>query len=624
MARETTPSAVPPTRGRRVLGPVCLGFSAALLLCSARLPYWYTHVSAPQYPNGLTVVVYPNRITGDVREIDSLNHYIGMRPLEQGAPLERRLAIPGLIIAALALLAAAVVPVRWAGWLILPALLLPLLFAGDLYWWLREYGLHLNPKAPLNHSVKPFIPALLGEGKIAQFHATAWFGIGFYLALAAGVLAAFGVWTRRHAVRAITKRALALATSLLLCGGTAEAKTMIVTQEPASLTIHEALAAAAPGDTIVVRGGIHRGAVRVTTPVTLVGEAGAVLEGGGVGTVVTIDAPGTLVRGFTIRGSGNVLSRDDAGLVIAAARVTVEGNRFEEVLFGVSLHHAPGSIVRGNTLRSQPLPVARRGDLIRVWYSDDVTIADNDIDGGRDLVLWFSQRIRVTGNRVRRSRYGLHFMYCNDAAVEANTLTDNSVGIYLMYSTRLRLLGNRMVRNRGPSGYGLGLKDMEETTVTDNLLAENRVGVFLEHASGVWSGNVIAANDVGLQVFPTAQANVLTGNSLIDNGEQVIVQGSGDASRNRWRGNYWSDYRGFDADGDGQGDVPYRAERLFERLIDRYPAFRLFAGSPAAQAIDLAARTFPLFAPRPLLVDDAPRMQPVMPAGLGRTGGRVP
>ena len=60
-----------------------MGFSAALLLCSARLPYWYTHVSAPQYPKGLTIVVYPDRIAGDVREIDSLIHYIGMRPLEQ-------------------------------------------------------------------------------------------------------------------------------------------------------------------------------------------------------------------------------------------------------------------------------------------------------------------------------------------------------------------------------------------------------------------------------------------------------------------------------------------------------------------------------------------------------------
>lgn len=600
-----------------------LGLGALLLLVSISQPYWHMRVAAPQYPKGLFLIVYPHRLAGDVREIDGLNHYIGMRPLAQGAPLERRLAIPGLVLAAMGLVAAAFAPRRWAWWLVLPALVLPALFTADLYWWLRDFGLHLNPHAPLNRAVKPFIPTLLGQGRIAQFQSVAWFGVGFYLATAAGVLALLGLWGRFRSVK--PARAVALAFVLIALGGTpgAQAQTRLVEAGRASSTLADVLASAAPGDTVIVRGGVHRGAFRIAVSLTLLGQEGAVLDGGGQGTVLTVTAPGSVIRGLTIRGSGTTLAREDAGVLVAAPSVTIEETQLKDVLFGAVLRRASGSRLRRNTFDSHALSVARRGDLIRVWYSDDVTIEENTVRGGRDIVLWFAQRLRITGNTVHGGRYGLHFMYCNDADVERNDLSENSVGVYLMYSAGLRLRHNRMIRNRGPSGYGLGLKDMEGTTVEENVIAENRVGVFLEHATGQWRGNVIADNDVGIYLFPTAAGNYWTTNNFIDNGEQVVTQGSVAAIRNRWEGNYWSDYRGFDADGDGRGDAPYRAEQLFERLTDHYPAFRFFAGSPAAQAVDFAARAFPLFAPRAKFADSMPRMRPLLPRlPLGAAGGR--
>ncbi|MDX1614375.1 MAG: hypothetical protein R3300_08700, partial [Candidatus Promineifilaceae bacterium] len=81
-------------------------------------------------------------------------------------------------------------------------------------------------------------------------------------------------------------------------------------------------------------------------------------------------------------------------------------------------------------------------------------------------------------------------------------------------------------------------------------------------------------------------------------------------------GNYWSDYAGYDADGDGVGDLPYEAERLFEYLLDREPALRLLRYSPVQQAVDLAAQAVPLVRPQPKLTDHAPLMVPTMPATL--------
>ena len=157
----------PSTTAQERVGSGALILAALALLGSLALTYWRMRVSAPQYPKGLTLIVYANRLDGDVHAIDMLNHYIGMRPLAHGALLERRLAIPGLSLAMVGLILAATVRRRWARWLAAPTLILPLLFAGDLYWWLRDYGLHLNPLALLNHSVFPFIPPLFGAGKIA-------------------------------------------------------------------------------------------------------------------------------------------------------------------------------------------------------------------------------------------------------------------------------------------------------------------------------------------------------------------------------------------------------------------------------------------------------------------------
>jgi ABC-type multidrug transport system ATPase subunit len=91
------------------------------------------------------------------------------------------------------------------------------------------------------------------------------------------------------------------------------------------------------------------------------------------------------------------------------------------------------------------------------------------------------------------------------------------------------------------------------------------------------------------------------------------------------RGNYWSDYRGYDLAEDGLGDLPYRSESLFENLMDRQPELRLFQFSPAQQAVDLAVRAFPVVKARPKLTDTAPLMQPLPPRALvGQPPVRAP
>jgi hypothetical protein len=71
----------------------------------------------------------------------------------------------------------------------MPALAVLVVFPADLYYWLREFGLNLDPKAPLSAMVKPFVPPIFGPGKIAQFGVESWPTLGYFAVLLASVLA---------------------------------------------------------------------------------------------------------------------------------------------------------------------------------------------------------------------------------------------------------------------------------------------------------------------------------------------------------------------------------------------------------------------------------------------------
>ena len=180
---------------------VLLGAAAVLLLVSMFLPYWKMTLHAPQYPSGLSVEVFVNRMTGDVAEIDGLNHYIGMRPLGEAAQLERAVSMVAVAFLVLLVLAAIYVHSPWAALLALPAILWPFIFIADMYYWMRNFGLNLDPTAPLSSSIEPFVPPILGSGMVGQFETVATFQIGLWLAFLAVVLILAGLYYQRRAYK---------------------------------------------------------------------------------------------------------------------------------------------------------------------------------------------------------------------------------------------------------------------------------------------------------------------------------------------------------------------------------------------------------------------------------------
>lgn len=184
-----------------LLPTVFLGLAAFCLLVSIFQPYWKMTLLAPQYPGGLKVQAYVNRLEGDVGEIDGLNHYIGMRPLGEAAQLERSLSIIIISVTALLVVAAIFIHTKWAALLALPALLFPAIFLGDMYFWLRNFGLNLDPTAALSGAIEPFVPPVLGEGLVGQFKTIAAPDNGLYLAAFASFLILLGLYFHRRAYK---------------------------------------------------------------------------------------------------------------------------------------------------------------------------------------------------------------------------------------------------------------------------------------------------------------------------------------------------------------------------------------------------------------------------------------
>jgi nitrous oxidase accessory protein len=397
--------------------------------------------------------------------------------------------------------------------------------------------------------------------------------------------------------------------------------------EPSSLQAR--IDSATPGSEVLVRG-VERGPIVVRKPLRVTGEPGAVIDGGGQGTVVVIASPGVFLSRLTLRGSGGELNTEDAGVYVTAPAAVLQDIEMEDVLFGINLKQAHGTIVRRVTMSGKDLPLSRRGDAVRVWYSDRVTLTEVTIRGMRDVLLWFSKESMLHALDVRDSRYGVHYMYADDTPLLNSHFEGNAVGAYVMYSTRVRIEGNRFLSHRGAVGVGLALKESDDVRVRGNLFAGNGTGIYVDGTplrqggQGEITGNVVAGNDVGLSLLSNVSGNTIWDNVFEANAQQIRVDG-GAQTHNVWqrngRGNYWSDYAGLDIDGDGVGDSPYRARRWFEGLGDVVPGARLLWGSTAVTAVDFAARAVPVFAPQLLITDPRPLMRPHIPPAFRGGGG---
>lgn len=167
-----------------------------VLVCSLAMiaayftPIWSIDLEAPQYPEGLGMKIWINKITGDLNTINGLNHYIGMKKIEPGS-IKELTVMPYVLAALIALgIASAIAGKKklLAVWVIV------FVAAGaaggiDFYMWEYDYGHDLNPDAAIKVPGMSYQPPIIGSKQLLNFVANSYPDTGGYILIGVGLAA---------------------------------------------------------------------------------------------------------------------------------------------------------------------------------------------------------------------------------------------------------------------------------------------------------------------------------------------------------------------------------------------------------------------------------------------------
>ncbi len=398
----------------------------------------------------------------------------------------------------------------------------------------------------------------------------------------------------------------------LLAAPAVAAAQSVVVVDPAGpvRTLTEALTRVTPGGRITVNAGTYtEPVIRVTVPVTIVGEPGAVFLGG-EHQIFVVSADNVTLRGLTLRGGASSFMEDRAAVLFdSVANCVIEDSRLEATFFAIYLSRSRGCRISRNVVQGAAEVEMTAGNAIHLFHSSDVTIDGNRVTGHRDgIYLEFVEHARVIDNEsMDNLRYGLHFMFSHECEYRNNWFERNGAGVAVMYTRNMVMEGNTFAENWGPASYGLLLKEIRDSRILGNTFRQNSVGLYLEgSARNEVTGNTFLANGWAVRVLANAEGNTFAGNSFRQNSFDVTTNSRSNVST--FRENYWDHYEGYDLDHDGYGDVPYHPVRLFSLLVAQHEPALILLRSFFVDLLDAAERVLPVLTPA-MLKDDRPLMQ---------------
>ena len=170
----------------------------------ASLPIWSCSLEAPNYPKkafpqGIPVFFHFDGFSGEVHEMNTINHYVGMDPMWRGGIIEREIGIYALLGLSLGMIYFILYNKKILTYIMAIPAALPLLFIADYSYWLYWFGHNLHDWGAFK--IKPFMPTVFGDGKIAQFTTHSYPSIGFYILLAIGLLSLLSILAKNKAMR---------------------------------------------------------------------------------------------------------------------------------------------------------------------------------------------------------------------------------------------------------------------------------------------------------------------------------------------------------------------------------------------------------------------------------------
>lgn len=387
------------------------------------------------------------------------------------------------------------------------------------------------------------------------------------------------------------------------------------------------------GDHVILSAGVYLGNFTINKPLKLSGQEGAILDGQAQGHTLEIKAKNVVIQNLEIQNWGHNLTTLDAGIFVntQAEHVQIQNNQFVGNSSGIWVDATPNIQITNNTIEgNEAVRSPDRGNGIHLYNVSGALVKNNEVWHTRDgIYMDTSNDNELNGNYLHDLRYGIHYMYSYTNIVTKNHTKNTRTGYALMQSKFLTVTDNL---SENDVNYGMLMNFITKSTIENNKVigVQNMRNTQMQHSQQRYQpegkalfiynslfnkihNNILADSDIGIHHTAGSEDNTFTGNAFISNTKQVkyVANRTQDWSLKQ-QGNYWSDYLGWDMNGDGIGDVTYEPNDGVDRLLWKYPTAKLLFNSPAIEILRWVQRQFPVLR-SPGIIDSYPLMHQLQP-----------
>ena len=381
-------------------------------------------------------------------------------------------------------------------------------------------------------------------------------------------------------------------------------------------SLQEAIEKAAPYDTLKLSAGSYRGNIVITKPLTIIGNS-SVIVGENKGSVITIKSDHVILENLTIQNSGQQKTSLDSGVkLLKSSFIQIKGCNFEDVLYGINIELSHHIQIKNNTIRSiDSLSLPQKGNGIKIWYSHDILISDNKTLHVKNNAISFSHHITLKNNHFKNTMFAIYFENSKNISVERNIFQYNSSAIVSMGTYDLKITKNDILSSTGAAGIGIVLGGGRKIMINGNRIRYNAKAFYIDSQfkeQGMQrfiTKNEIAYNKEAFHFHQAIKNNTIEYNNIYGNISDVVKDTPNYlTANNSVKYNYWDQYGGFDKDGDGVGDMPYKVYQYSDKLWHFNNKIKFFFASPALSIINFLSKIAPFVPPNLLLEDEKPYM----------------
>ncbi len=400
------------------------------------------------------------------------------------------------------------------------------------------------------------------------------------------------------------------------------AQTVLVTPQQ---NLQQILDHANNGDVISLSSGEYLGNFVINKAITLTTapQNNAIINAQGKGNALLLKSSNISIENLTIINWGDDLTAQNAGIYSNKNdNIVIKNNELSGDGFGIWLQKANQVKILKNKIKgSLTLRSADKGNGIQLSSVKNAHVFQNETSHVRDgLYIIASQNNIIEGNILHDLRYGIHYMYSYDNSVINNHAYNTRAGYALMSSRRLTIEGNLTTDSED---YGFLLNYITQSSFKNNIVRnvwtkpEHKVlgregkGLFVYNSGyNTITENIIDTTEIGIHLTAGSEKTKVYGNSFINNPIQVkyVVNREEEWSLNG-KGNYWSNYLGWDMNNDNIGDVAFEPNDGIDKLTWQYPEMKMIMDSPAIIILRWVQRQFPVLKP-PGVKDSFPLMSP--------------